>query len=59
MQTDTKVGSKPSVGEADKERTNKLGLRGLDFIHLFFTYRRKNPQRYPQGGKKKKKEREI
>lgn len=34
-QTDTKIGSEPGVGEADKERTNKLGLRGLGFILLF------------------------
>lgn len=57
MQTDAKVGSKPRVGETGKERSNKLGLKGLGLIHLFFffTYRRKNIYRDTQKEAKKKK----
>lgn len=58
MQTDAKVGSKPRVGETGKERSNKLGLKGLGLIHLFFFFyiqKEKYLQRYSKGGQKKKK----
>lgn len=59
MQTDIKVGSKPGIEQSGKGRTNKLGLRGLGFINLFFYIQKKKDHRDTQKEVKKKKKRKI
>lgn len=55
MQTDTKVGLKPGVGEAGKEKTNKSGLRTLVFTHLFFYIQKKKKEKKRYKTKQKNK----